>query len=186
MSPTNYPLAVLSAAACLLGGAAHAGDSNAQFDAFVQVCATPAADIAAVKAAAAAKGWGASDVAVDSSMAGVDVTDRLSKSLTSDKVGLVLSAWAGTKGAIRISDCAIHIQKAEFSDVRSAAGAWLAIDPQAADAKKATWRFTGAAGAHKALTPADFDAAAAAAGLEILTVSGDESGTVLDLMVIRK
>jgi hypothetical protein len=99
----------------------------------------------------------------------------------------VLSAWHGTtKAGVRISDCTVHVQKAAFPEVKEAAGAWLAFPAQEDTPKRAIYRFTDAAGARRPLTSAEFDAAAAAAGLQILTVSGDADGTVLDLMMIKK
>ncbi len=156
------------------------------FGAFVDVCGDTHADFAAVSRVSSVAAWGETDVKADSNMPGVSVTGQLARSTTVDKTGLVLSAWHGTKGAVQISDCTIHVAKADLDRLRGDASAWLGFQPQDSSAKRAAFRFTEADGAHKAVTPAEFDAAAAGGGLEILTVSGDANGTVLDLMTIKK
>lgn len=156
------------------------------FTAFASVCGQPAADFPAVRAAADGHGWGATDVTADANMPGVTIADKMTRAFTADKTGLVLSAWRGTKGDVKISDCTVHVAKADFDSLKGEASAWLAFPAQDSTPKHATFRFTDAGGGHKALTSADFDAAAGGAGLEILTVSGDQNGTVLDLMMIKK
>ena len=183
MTKLNLTIAAMVVCAA---ASAQAADTNSAFAAFATVCAVPAADFAAVKAAADSKGWGATDVTADANMAGVTVGDQMTRANTADKVGLVLSAWRGTKGAVKISDCTVHIAKAEYPAVLEAAKSWLAFAPQDATAKRSAFRFTEDGAIHKALTPAEFDSAAGHAGLEILTVSGDQNGTVLDLMMIKK
>jgi hypothetical protein len=179
--------AVLSAAAILGSAPAWAEGASPVFDAFATVCAVPAAEFTSVKAAADAQRWGPTDAKADASMAGVTVADTLTRASNVAKTGLVLSAWHGTtKSGVKIGDCAVHVQKAELAAMKDAAGAWLTFPAQDDSPKRAIYRFTEAAGAHHPLTSADFDAAAAGAGLQILTVSGDADGTVLDLMVIKK
>jgi hypothetical protein len=178
-------LPVVVSATVVLGSAAAWADPV--FDAFANVCGAPAADFAAVKAAADAQHWGPTDAKADASMPGVTVSDELTRASTVAKTGLVLSAWHGTtKTGVKIGDCTVHVQKANLAALKGAAGTWLAFPAQEDSAKHAVYRFTEAAGAHHALTSAEFDAAAAATGLEILTVSGDANGTVLDLMMIKK
>lgn len=178
---------ILSAAAIVCSVPASAEGTRPIFDTFAKVCAAPAADFASVRAAADAQRWGPTDVKADASMAGVTVADTLTRASTVEKTGLVLSAWHGvTKSGVKIGDCTVHVQKADFAGMKDAAGAWLAFAPQEDSPKRAIYRFTEAAGARHPLTQAEFDTAAAAAGLEILTVSGDADGTVLDLMVIKK
>ena len=184
---TPYKIAIATLAASALAASAHAAGANTSFEAFKSVCVSSTADLAAVKAAADSHGWGATDAKGDANMNGVTITDQLDRAMTADKVGLVLSAWQGVKGAVKINDCTVHIAKADYDSVRAAAGAWTAFPAQVSSAKRETYRFTtGKDGKPTALTPAEFDAAAAAAGLEILSVSGDQDGTVLDLMTIRK
>ena len=184
MSAVKVLLAGLMASAVTV--AAHAEGANPVFNAFADVCAKPAADLTAVKAAADAKGWGATDVAADDAMAGVIVGESLSRATTIEHTGLVLSAWQGTKGAVKISDCTVRIAKANFVGMKDAAANWLAFPAQDATSKRAIYRFTTGGGVYKALTSAEYDAAAGAGGLEILTVSGDQNGTVLDLLMIKK
>jgi hypothetical protein len=179
--------AALSATGILASAPAWAAGSSPVFDAFATVCAAPSADFAGVKAAAESQHWSATDAKPDAAMAGVTVTDTLALASTVGKTGLVLSAWHGaTKNGVKISDCTVHVQGAVFPEVKDAAGAWLAFPAQEDAPKRAIYRFTDTAGAHRSLTSAEFDAAAAATGLQILTVSGDADGTVLDLMMIKK
>jgi hypothetical protein len=179
--------AALSATAVLASAPALAAGSSPVFDAFANVCAVPAADFASVKTAAATQRWGPTDAQPEASMAGVTVADTLALASSVGKTGLVLSAWHGTtKTGVKISDCTVHVQKAVFPEIKEAAGAWLAFPAQEDSPKRAIYRFTDTAGARRSLTSAEFDAAAAATGLQILTVSGDADGTVLDLMMIKK
>jgi hypothetical protein len=99
----------------------------------------------------------------------------------------VLSAWYGTtKSGVKVSDCTVHVAKSDFAPLRDEAGAWLAFTAQETTPKKAVYRFTEADGAHHPLAAGEYDAAAGAAGMQILTVSADANGTVLDLMMIKK
>jgi len=184
--PSKSVLAALVTTAALAGVAAPAAAQSPAFTAFATVCATPAADFAEVRKSADANGWGNTDSKSDADMPGVTIADQLNRANTVDKVDLVLSAWSGAKGAVKISDCTVHVAKSDFATLSGDAAAWLAFPAQESSATRATYRFTGAGGAHKALTSADFDAAAAGAGLEILTVSTSANGTVLDLMMIKK
>jgi hypothetical protein len=161
--------------------------TNAAFASFVTVCGQPAADLAGVRAAADAHGWAASDAPPDPAMGGITVSNHLTRASKAAGASLILSAWQGTtKGGVKVSACTVHAEKAPFQPVREAAASWLSVPPVDDSAKKAVFRFTDANGAHRALLPAEYDAAAAAGGLEILTVSGDANGAVLDLLVIRK
>jgi hypothetical protein len=175
-------LAAVSAAAA----AAQAAPASATFEAFAAVCAAPAADLGAVTAAADAQGWTASNVTPEANMPGVTIGGHLTRTHSANKVDLTLSAWQGLKGAVKVSDCTVRGGKDQYAAAVGAAKAWLAFAPQEDTAKKAIFRFTDNAGTHKALTSGEFDAAAAGAGLEILTVAGDQDGAVVDLMVIKK
>jgi hypothetical protein len=180
--------AALSTTALLASTPAWTAGNSPVFDAFASVCAVPAADFAAVKAAAEAKGWVSTTAKPDeASMPGVTVADALALASTVGTTGLTLSAWRGaTNTGVKISDCTVHMQGAAYPDIKDAAGAWLAFQAQEDSPKRAIYRFTDAGGAHRSLTPPEFDTAAGAAGLQILTVSGDAKGTVLDLMMIKK
>lgn len=179
--------AILSAVAALGAAPAWAQATSPVFAAFATVCATPAADFAAVRSAADAHGWGETDVKADANMPGVTVADQMTRSSNADKTGLVMSAWHGTtKSGVKVSDCTVHVAKSDFGALRDQAAAWLAFAPQESTPKRAIYRFTEAAGARHALAAGEYDAAAAGAGMEILTVSADANGTVLDLMMIKK
>jgi hypothetical protein len=183
--PTKTVLAAISATASLL--AAVGAAAATPFDAFKTVCGTPAAELAAVTKAADAAGWAPSDTAADANMPNVTVTGTLARATSVEKTGLVLTAWQGAnKAGVKISDCTVHIAKGDLGRARAAAAAWLAFAPQEGDAKRAIFRFTPADGGPKAVDKAEFDAAAGGSGLEILTVSSDASGAVLDLMMIKK
>jgi hypothetical protein len=189
--PSKSALAVVVSAAVAVTTLAVSSPAAAQapgsaFAVFTAVCAEPAADFDAVRKAADGHGWTSSDVKADPNMPGVTIADQLTRATNADKVPLVLSAWRGTKGAVKISDCTVHISKSDFAALSGQVASWLAFPAQDSTPKRSTYRFTEAAGSHKALTPAEFDTAAAGAGLEILTVSSDTNGAVLDLMMIKK
>ena len=178
---------LLSATLTLASAPAWAQANSPVFVAFATVCATPAADFAAVRGAADAHGWGETDVKADANMPNVTVADQLTRSNTADKTGLVLSAWHGvTKSGVKVSDCTVHVAKSNFDAMREQAAAWLTFPAQETTPKRAIYRFTDTAGAHHPLAAGEYDAAAGAAGMEILTISADSNGTVLDLMMIKK
>ncbi|MDB5483716.1 MAG: hypothetical protein JWO83_4769 [Caulobacteraceae bacterium] len=179
--------AALASTAAIVGAAPAWAAPSPVFVAFASVCATPAADFTAVRSAADAHGWGETDVKADANMPNVTVADQLTRSSTADKTGLVLSAWHGaTKSGVKVSDCTVHVAKSDFATMRDEAAAWLAFTAQENTPKKAIYRFTDTGGAHHALAAGEYDAAAGGAGMEILTVSADANGTVLDLMMIKK
>ena len=179
--------AIISATAVAGVAPAWAEGSTPAFAAFAMVCAAPAADFAAVRSAADAHGWGESDVKADPNMPNVIVADQLTRSSTADKTSLVLSAWHGaTKTGVKVSDCTVHVAKSDFAPLRDEAAAWLAFTAQENTPTKAIYRFTDTGGAHHPLAASEYDAAAGAAGMEILTVSSGPNGTVLDLLMIKK
>jgi hypothetical protein len=159
---------------------------DAGFDAFAKVCAETHADYPAVVAAADAHGWKATEVTSDT-MNGVAVTDKLSRASKVGGAALTLFAWRGAaKGGVQVSACTVRVTKADFAGVQGAAQGWLGFAPQDATPKKAVFRYTEADGAHHALASTEYDAAAAGTGMEILTVSSDAQGTVVDLLKIKK
>ena len=168
------------------GTSAFAAPANANFDAFAQVCAETHADYPAVVAAADAHGWKPTEVTSDT-MNGVEVTDKLSRASKVGGTALTLFAWHGTaKGGVQVSACTVRVAKADSAGVQSAAQTWLGFGAQDISPKKAVFRFTEADGAHHALASSEYDAAAAGAGMEILTVSTDPKGTVVDILKIKK
>ncbi len=155
--------------------------------AFQTVCATPLADFATVKRAADAGGWAEGQVKSDTTMPSVTISDQMTRGSTNGDQALVMSAWQGLhKSGARISDCTLHADKVAFAAIRDATAAWMAVPPKTNEPKKVIYEFTETAGAHKAVAPSERDAAAAAGGLEILTISPDADGAVLDLLVIKK
>lgn len=185
MNPTK--LALAAASVTLLAGMARAETPSPEFNAFSTVCGATDAGYDAAMAAAAAHGWTSSDAAPDPTLAGVTVANQGTRATTAGKTGLVLSVWSGTlKSGVKISDCAVHVQATNYDALKSDAGGWLKFAPAVTTPKKVVFRFTNADGAPKALTAAEYDAAAAGAGLEILTITGDANGTILDLMMIKK
>lgn len=184
-APVAVALTALALSVCI--PAAVAAAPNPAFDAFATVCGAPAGDFVAVRAAADAHAWGSAEPTTDSAMPGVTIGERLSRGSTAGNVGLVLSAWQGvTAKGVKVTACTVHVAKSDFGALRTAATAWLAFAPADITERKVVYRFTDKDSAHHALAAAEYDAAAAAAGLEILTVSGDANGTLLDLLVIKK
>jgi len=181
----NTALVASLAAAALAVPARAAADPT--FNAFATVCGDTRADFAAVAAAADAQGWRRSDVVAESSMPGVAVAERLSRELKAGDTSLTLSAWRGaTKSGVQLSACTVRVAKPDFAGLHDAAQAWTGFAPQDDAATKAIFRFTDTASAHKALVSGEYDAAAAGTGMEILTVSGDNHGAVVDLLKIKK
>lgn|GEM_PF-7121823 len=175
-------------ALALLAGAAPAlaaPDSAKVFAAFVQVCGDTHADYSAVAAAADAGGWKMTQVKADA-FPGVAVADSLSRDTSAGGAALTLQAWRGAKGAIQISECKVQVSKGKLADLQAAAQAWAGFAPQDATAKKATFLFTDEAGAHKSLAEADREAAAAGAGLQMLTVSANPDGALIGILKIKK
>ena len=177
-------LGAIIAAPAVAGGPPGPAGGQA-FDAFAQVCADTHADYPAMTAAADAGGWKATEVRAGT-MEGVAVSDKISRDKSMGGATLTLFAWRGLKGAIQISACTVRVSKGRFDDLRGVAQAWLGFAPQEGAEKKATFRFTDAAGAHKPLAKTEYEDAAAGAGMEILTVSADGQDTILDLLKIKK
>ncbi|MBA3810320.1 MAG: hypothetical protein H0X27_01510 [Caulobacteraceae bacterium] len=173
------------ALALLPAPAAAASDPAQTFAAFAAVCADTRVDYPAVAAAADAGKWKPTEVRA-ATMEGVAVTDKISRDAKAGGADLTLFAWRGMKGAIQVSACTVRVGRSKAADLRERAQAWAGFAPQDADAKKATFRFTDDAGARKPLAKADYDAAAAGAGMEILTISADGQDAILDLLKIKK
>ena len=114
------------------------------------------------------------------------IAESLSRDQSAGGSALTLYAWRGAKGAIQVSECRVKIGKGAVADVLAAAQAWVGFAPQDATAKKATFLFTDEGGGHKALAEADRDAAAAGAGLQMMTVSADQDGAIVSILKIKK
>ncbi|MGI9170307.1 MAG: hypothetical protein ACR2FH_09055 [Caulobacteraceae bacterium] len=176
---------VIAALMAVAAPALAAPDSAKAFAAFAQVCGDTHADYPAVLAVADAGAWRATQIKADP-FPGVTVAQSLSRDSSAGGSALTLHAWRGAKGAIQISECKVRVGKAKLAEIRAAAQTWLGFAPQDATAKKATFMFTDEGGARKAVAQADRDAAAAGAGLQMMTVSGDSDGAIVAILKIKK
>jgi len=183
----NWIATSLVAAACAaIAAPAGAVTSDQAFDAFRHLCADTGDDYAAVVAAADAGDWKPTEILANT-MKGVSVTDKISRIKVFSDGSLTIFAWRGlTASNVKVSDCAMRIDKANFGDLQTRSQAWLGIAPQQATPQKVIFRFTDDAGAHRAISPPDFDGAAAGSGLEILTLTPDGAGVTLDLIKFKK
>ena len=180
------PIKTAIAASLLAAVAAPAlaASSQTAFDAFATVCGATHADYPAVVAAADAQRWKATQVKADT-LPGVSVTESVSRDSSAGGAAVTLFAWHGAKGKINVSECKVRVGKGKFAEMQAMAQTWLGFAPQETTPKKATFTFTDEAGGHKALTAAYRDSAAAAAGLQILTVSAGQDGAVLGILKIK-
>jgi hypothetical protein len=184
VKPITLSLAA-AAAACLAAPACAAGEEQT-FAAFRALCADTAADYPAVVARADADGWKPAAIMADT-MKGVSVTDKTSRTKTFGDFTLTLFAWRGvTPTNVKVSDCKVGVERAGFADLQARAQTWLAMAPQQATPQQAIFHFTDAGPAHKAITSAEYEAAAAGAGLDILTVTAEGAGATLDLLKIKR
>jgi hypothetical protein len=188
---TVFSLAAVAAAAAATSSPAAAGGGalppGPALAAFQSVCATPLSDFAAVKKAADAGGWAEGAAKGETTMPSVTISDQMTRGARLGNQSLVMSAWQGLhKTGAKVSDCTVHADKVAFGAMRDAAAAWLTLQPKTNEPKKVIYEFTDSAGGHHAVAPSERDAAAAAGGLEILTISPDGDGAVLDLLVIKK
>ncbi len=150
------------------------------------MCADTHADYAAVLAAAQEGGWAPSEVN-SPTMEKVVVAQTLGQAKKVDGVGLTLFAWRGaTKTGVQVAGCTVRVAKVDTAQAQAAAQAWLGFAPQVTSPTKATFHYTEADGARTAIDSTQYDAAAAAGGLDMLTISGDAKGTVIDLLKIKK
>ncbi|HEY2482133.1 MAG TPA: hypothetical protein VGI30_08060 [Caulobacteraceae bacterium] len=178
----NLRLGAAAAAAFIV--AALPAAASPAFDGFRGVCGDSDADFAAVKAAADAGHWVATEVQ-PSTMEGVEVSESLARTVAVGGAKLTVFAWHGTKGAVQVSACTVRVSPAKQADMAADAKGWVGFAPQAADAAKASWQFTETAGARKPVQKSDFTAAAAAGGLNFFTVKADGPEIILDLLKIK-
>ena len=176
---------LMAVAMAAMAAPAFAADADV-FDAFRQVCGDTAADYPAVVTAAETSGWKAADLLADP-MKGVTITDKTTRTKGVGDTGLSLFAWRGTaKDNVKVSACTIRMDKATMAGLEAAARTWAGFDPQSPDAAKNVFQFTQNATGRVAVAAGGFDAAAAGAGMEILTVKADSKGGTLDLLTIKK
>ena len=179
-------LAAFSASLGLLAAApVRSAMDVSPFSAFQTVCLAPNADFAGIKAATST--WLPTEVTGATTLPGVTVSDQVSKRSKADGIPLTLFAWTGTtKAGVHVSGCTVRVTKPDFDELQTAAGAYAGFAPQDVAPKKAVFRYTSAAGKPAPIDKTGFDAAASGEGMDILTVSGDVRGAVLDLLKIKK
>jgi hypothetical protein len=169
----------------LMAPSANAAADPMPFGAFEAVCLTPNAEFQAVKSAAAA--WRDTEVVGASTFPNATVTEKLSKASKVGGVPVTLFAWTGTlKSGVRVSGCTVRVSKPDFDEIKVAAATYTGFAAQDSDAKKVVFRYTPAAAKPTAIDKSGFDAAAAGEGIDILTITGDVHGAVLDLLKIKK
>jgi hypothetical protein len=172
-----------AAAAAVLAAATPAAASPA-FDGFRSACGDSHGDFVAVKAAVDAGHWVPTEVQ-PSTMEGVEVTESVARTVVVNGAKLTLFAWHGTKGQVQVSACTVRVSPAKLADMAADAKSWLGFAPQTADAAKAAWQFTEAAGGRKPVEKSDYTAAAAAGGLDFFTIKVDGPEIILDLLKIK-
>ncbi len=175
-------IALIATAAIALPGLAAAAPA---FDAFRQICGDTRADYPAVVKAVDAGGWATADVKA-APMEGVVVSEQISRSKTVSGDKLVLQAWRGMKGAFKVTECTMRAPNSKTEEIKAAVQAWVGFAPQISEPKRIAFRFADEAGARRALTPAEYDAAGAGPGLEMLAVSNDGTDTIIELLNIKK
>ncbi len=178
-------LAFTIMAGVLAGASPNLAFAAPAFDAFRQICGDTHADFPAVVKALDANGWVATDVKA-TTMEGVTVSEQVSRSKVVAGDKLVALTWTGLKGTVKITACTVRSPNSQTEEIKTAVQGWVGFAPQIADAKRVSFRFADESGARRALTQADYDAAAAGPGLEMLTVSNDGTDTIIDLLNIKK
>ncbi len=176
----------LIGAMVLMSAPVSAATSEPSFDAFAHICASTHVDYASVAKLADAGGWKPTDVKADT-MDGIAVSERVSRQNTTGKSDLTLFAWQGkSKSGAHVSACTVRIGHPDFVGLQAAAQAWTGFAPQTTAQKRVSFRFTDMGDTHQPVTPQETNAAASGAGVEIMTVSIDANGGVLDLLKIKK
>jgi hypothetical protein len=170
-------------AGAFLAAAAPVAASPA-FDGFRTVCGETHGDFAAVKAAVDAGHWAPTEVQ-PSTMEGVTVTESLAREAVAGDAKMTLFAWHGAKGNVQVSACTIRVSPGKLADLAAETKGWMGFAPQSADPAKAAWQFTETAGARKPLDKSGYEAAAAAGGLDFLTIKTDGHEVIVDLLKIK-
>jgi hypothetical protein len=184
------PLAAL-AVFSLVGSLSLAVVAKAQavdpvFAAFNDTCVAADADPNAVSGAANTHGWTPTN-ASGQTLPGFTLGDKVSKSKKIGDDEITLFSWKGAKGSIFANECQIHATRADFAGLQSAVAKMLGFAAAQTAPTKVVFHYTGPANAPKALADnSQFDAAAGAGGLYILTLSSDGKGANADLLKIHK
>jgi hypothetical protein len=186
---TLLRMTLAAAAATALAAPAAAATADDTFNAFKQVCGDTHADYAAAVSAAQKSGWKTTDAMADT-MKGVTITDKAARTRTITDQTLLLFATRGTAkaggGDVGVQTCTVQTDRGAFPDLTARTQAWLGMPPAATTDVTATFRFTQDAGAYKAVAASELDAAAAGAGMDIVTVRRDGSKATLDFVKIKK
>lgn len=175
--------ALAAAAVSALAGSAAA---DPVFDAFNAVCTAGHADYTYVVEAAEKNGWKPTTLAAPPTMAGVVVDEKVALTKKIGDAPVTVSAWRGSKGAVKINDCTMQVEKQDFADLLAAAQASLGFPPQDSTPTKAVFHFTETPNGVKAVAAEEYDTAAGGEGLRLLTVRSTQRGAVLDIMKIKK
>jgi hypothetical protein len=180
----------ISLAASLLAAMAapaSAAQADDAFKAFKQVCGDTRADYAAVLAAASQNGWKNTDI-MGSTMPGVAIADKAARIKTAGDASLILSVTRGTanNGAVKVATCTVQTDRGGYPALSALAQSWLGFAPHDTSDTKATFRFTEDGAALRAVADTEMDAAAAGAGMEILTVKREGNNATLDFVKFKK
>ena len=178
--------AVLAAVAILgLATVARAETVDPIFTAFQEVCMIPDAAPDAVTVAANTHDWTASSAA-GQALPGFIVSNTVAKARKIGEANLVLYSWKGAKGPVTASECRIQASRADFRALQGAVAASLGFPGAQTTPTKVVFHYAGPGAAPKAITDnSQFDAAAGAGGLYILTLSSDGKGASADLLKLH-
>lgn len=186
----RFALACTTVAAAIATGASAAAAGRGSQDdavmaAFKQICLDTGAETAAVNAAAGAHGWKKADAAGEP-IKGFTVDNKTSHTISEGDATLTLFGWHGSNGAFQANECQVSVTRGSMAPLRAAVATELGFQPQQDTADKAVFQFSGKPGAYQAVDKTGMDAAVAAGGLELLTVSKTGSGMFLELLKLSK
>ena len=183
-SSSRFALAALAVLG--LAGTARAQTANPVFTAFHDACMVPDLAPGAVNSAASAHDWKSTNAdghAID----GFVVSNKVSKARTVGDANLTLYDWTGAKGAVTASECQVQVSAASLAALQGAASAALGFAPAETSPQKVTFRYAGPGASPAAITDkSQFDVAAGAGGLYILTLSASGKGAFISLLKIHK
>jgi hypothetical protein len=181
-------ISLAAAAAAAIATPALADQAGDTFNAFRAVCGDTHADYTAAIAAAGKTGWQASQFA-GAVMGGVTVIDKADRGKAIGDASLVLTMMHGTAvkdPTVNVYTCTLQTDRGGYPALKSAVQGWLGFDPASTTDSVTTYRFTEENGKFRAAAASEFDSAAAAGGMEILTVKRDGNTAILDYVKIKK
>jgi len=186
---TLLRMTLAAAAATALAAPAAAATADDTFNAFKLVCGDTHADYAAAVTAAGKNSWKQTNVMADT-MKGVTVLEKAARTRSVNDQTLMLFVTRGTAKAggadVGVSTCTVQTDRGAFPELTALTQAWLGLPAAVTTDTTATFRFTEDGGVHKAVGPSDLDAAAAGAGMDIITVRRDGANATLDFVKIKK